>query len=107
MRRAEVKDGLGGSDVFDVPVLEEGRRIGVVLQGRPLVLVLHRVLEAVRPEDVVILGLPHVVVVVVVVGQVLGLLAGRGLASLLFRRLRPLAQVDGKVSIFRLRGSPV
>ena len=53
---AQVEDGLGGGEVLDVPVSDVAgteRHPGEVIgEGRgPVILVLYRVLEAVRPEQ--------------------------------------------------------
>ena len=53
---AQVEDGLGGGEVLDVPVSDVARTERhpgeVIGEGRgPVILVLYRVLEAVRPEQ--------------------------------------------------------
>jgi len=59
-RLAEVEDGLGGGEVLDVPVLDEGGARGVGGEGRvagSLILVLYRVLQTVRSEQASLLRL--------------------------------------------------
>ena len=73
---AEVEDGLCRGQVLNVPVLQEGGGAvgGEVGEAGLAVLVLHWVLQAVRPEQSSLLGLHLGIILRSFAGEILGLL---------------------------------